>query len=53
MYTWRCDDGVYHWEHDSSEYTERISGRRDRGRSEEDMCLHIEQQYIKRLDESI
>ena len=40
---WRCYDGVYYWEHDSSEYTERISGRNDRGIIEEDKCIHIDQ----------
>ena len=53
IYMWRCYDGIYYWEHDASEYTGRISGRRDRGRIEEDLCIHIDQQYIKRLDEFI
>tara|TARA_B100000676_G_C17699585_1_gene640545 strand:+ start:61 stop:492 length:432 start_codon:yes stop_codon:yes gene_type:complete len=50
FYLWRCYDGVYYWEHNSSEYTEQISGRRDRGCIEESMCIHIATEYINHID---
>ncbi len=50
FYLWRCLDGVYYWEHGSSEYTEEISGRRDRGRIEENTCIHISQDNLTKLD---
>ena len=48
-YLWRCNDGVYGWLHDSTEYTEEISGRRDRGKIEENLCIHISQSNIKHI----
>ena len=48
-YLWRCNDGVYGWLHDSTEYTEEISGRRDRGKIEENLCIHISQANIKHI----
>lgn len=50
FYVWKCLDGCYYWEHDSSEYTERISGRRDRGRIEENNCIHISTEYLTKLE---
>ena len=50
-YLWRCNDGVYGWLHDSTEYTEEISGRRDRGKIEENLCIHISQANIKHIKE--
>ena len=50
-YLWRCNDGVYGWLHDSTEYTELISGRRARGKIEENLCIHISQANIKHIKE--
>ena len=51
FYMWNCVDGIYYWEHGSSEYTEKISGRRDRGKIEENMCIHILQKDIHNITE--
>ena len=51
FYMWNCFDGIYYWEHGSSEYTEKISGRRDRGKIEENMCIHIQQKNINNITE--
>ena len=48
-YLWRCIDGVFGWLHDSTEYNEEISGRRDRGKIEENLCIHISQANIKHI----
>ena len=49
FYIWNCLDCLVFWEHRSSPYTIRISGRCDRGRDEFSECIHIENQYIKKL----
>ena len=46
---WRCNDGIYGWEHKSSEYTIEKRGRCDRGKDEFDNCVDIKQKYIKPL----
>lgn len=48
-YIWRCNDGIYYWKHGSSDFTERISGRRDRGCIEENMCIHIKIKDINHI----
>ena len=49
FYLWRCNDGIYGWEHKSSEYTIEKRGRCDRGKDEFDDCVDIKQKYIKPL----
>ena len=49
FYLWRCNDGIYGWEHGSSEYTIEKRGRCDRGKDEFDNCVDIKQKYIKPL----
>jgi len=51
FYLWRCQDGIYRWEHKSSEYTICKRGRNDRGVDEFNDCVDIDQKYIKRLEE--
>ena len=51
FYLWRCQDGIYGWEHRSSEYTICKRGRNDRGIDEYDDCIDILQKYIKPLEE--
>lgn len=51
FYLWRCTDGIYGWEHRSSEYTICKRGRNDRGIDEFDDCVDILQKYIKPLEE--
>jgi len=48
-YIFNCYDGIYFWRHRSSPYTTKMSGRYDRGRDETAMCVHVENQYIKKL----
>ena len=49
FYLWRCNDGIYGWEHRSSEYDVCKRGRCDRGKDEFDDCVDINQQFIKPL----
>ena len=49
FYLWRCNDGIYGWEHRSSEYDVCKRGRCDRGKDEFDDCVDINQKYIKPL----
>lgn len=51
FYLWRCTDGIYGWEHRSSEYTICKRGRNDRGIDEFDDCVDIKQEFIKPLEE--
>ena len=48
-YLFSLNNGLYYWEHNSSPYTTKISGRCDRGKAEYHNCIHIEHQYIKKL----
>jgi len=49
FYLWKCNDGIYGWEHRSSEYDICKRGRCDRGKDEFDDCVDINQKYIKPL----
>tara|TARA_R110002012_G_scaffold312529_1_gene523340 strand:+ start:2838 stop:3287 length:450 start_codon:yes stop_codon:yes gene_type:complete len=49
FYLWRCNDGIYGWEHNSSEYTIEKRGRCDRGKDEFNDCVDIKQKNIKPL----
>ena len=50
FYLWKCYDGIFGWEHDSSPYSIKMQGRCDRGRNEYNECIDIEQKYIKPLN---
>lgn len=50
FYLWRCNDGIYGWEHRSTDYYVSQMGRWDRGRREVDDCVNIEQCNIKPLN---
>jgi len=49
FYLWRCTDGIFGWEHRSSEYEICKRGRCDRGKDEFDDCVDIKQKNIKPL----
>ena len=49
FYLWRCEDGIYGWEHRSSEFEVCNRGRCDRGRREVDLCVDVKQKFIKPL----
>lgn len=51
FYIWKCYDGYYYWEHDSSPYRIKTQGRCDRGKYEYNDCIDIENQYINSLGE--
>ena len=51
FYLWKCYDGIFGWEHNSSPYATKIQGRCDRGRDEYNDCIDIKQKYIKPLNE--
>lgn len=48
-YIFNCYNGIYFWQHKSSPYTTKVSGRNDRGRDEYSNCVHVENKYIKKL----
>lgn len=50
FYLWRCNDGVFGWEHRSTEFEIRKRGRTDRGKNEIDYCVDIKQKFIKPLN---
>lgn len=49
FYLWRCNDGIFGWEHRSSEFNICKRGRWDRGCEELDDCVDILQKNIKPL----
>lgn len=49
FYLWRCEDGIYGWEHRSTDFEICNRGRRDRGRREVDLCVDVKQKFIKPL----
>jgi len=49
FYLWKCNDGIYGWEHNSSEYDICKRGRCDRGKDEYSNCIDIKQKNIKSL----
>lgn len=51
FYLWRCNDGVYGWEHRSTPFEIRKRGRWDRGKQEIDDCVDVKLKYIKPLKE--
>lgn len=50
FYLWKCNDGIYGWEHRSTDYYVSQMGRYDRGRREVDDCVNIKQCNIKPLN---
>lgn len=49
FYLWRCEDGIYGWEHRSTDFEICNRGRWDRGRREVDLCVDVKQKFIKPL----
>ena len=49
FYIWKCTDGLFYWEHGSSDYEIKFSGRMDRGCDERADLVHISQENIKPL----
>ena len=49
FYLWKCNDGIYGWEHNSTEYDICKRGRYDRGKEEIDICVDIKQKNLKPL----
>lgn len=49
FYLWRCKDGIYGWEHRSTDFYVCEMGRYDRGRREVHQCVNIKQCNIKPL----
>tara|TARA_R100000654_G_scaffold24805_3_gene47997 strand:+ start:4437 stop:4904 length:468 start_codon:yes stop_codon:yes gene_type:complete len=50
IYLWNCNDGIYYWEHDSTLFTIKKSGRCDRGKPELSTCVHIKRKDLKKLE---
>lgn len=51
FYLWQCSDGVYGWEHRSTEFNIEDRGRTDRGKDEINKCVDIETRHLKPLTE--
>ncbi len=51
FYLWRCEDGIFGWEHRSTAFTIQRRGRCDRGRNEYNDCVDVLQENIKPLNE--
>tara|TARA_R100001440_G_scaffold43809_1_gene63549 strand:+ start:6747 stop:7199 length:453 start_codon:yes stop_codon:yes gene_type:complete len=49
FYLWVCIDGIYGWEHRTTEYDIEQRGRCDRGKNEYNDCVDIKQKNIKPL----
>ena len=49
FYLWKCNDGIFGWEHRSSDFEIMKRGRCDRGKDEYDDCIDIKQKNIKPL----
>ncbi len=49
FFLWKCYDGIFGWEMDSSEFCVCKRGRWDRGKQEIDDCIDIKQKFIKPL----
>ncbi len=49
FYLWRCLDGVYYWEQDTTAHKIIYSGRTDRGKDEMDDLVHIATEDLKPL----
>tara|TARA_R110000737_G_scaffold203207_1_gene222322 strand:- start:1704 stop:2147 length:444 start_codon:yes stop_codon:yes gene_type:complete len=50
FYLFRCIDGIYYWEHRSTNHTKGMIKRIDRGKVELSMCVHIKTYDLKKLD---
>ena len=50
FFLWRCLDGVYYWELDSSTYDIKFSGRTDRGKDERADLVHVATKDLTSLD---
>lgn len=53
FYLWKCNDGIYGWEHRSTDFFISKMGRCDRGKREIDDCININQCDIKPLNKLI
>lgn len=49
FYLWKCNDGIYGWEHRSTDFDICKRGRCDRGKDEYNDCVDIKTKNIKPL----
>ena len=49
FYLWKCNDGIYGWEHRSTDFDICKRGRCDRGKDEYNDCVDIKTKNIKSL----
>lgn len=50
FYLWRCNDGIYGWEHRKTEFSVCEMGRYDRGRAELHNCVNVKTQDMNQLN---
>lgn len=53
IFVFNCDDGIYYWEYDSSEFTKGRGGRCDRGCNEYATMAYIEIKHLTKLGDCI
>ena len=51
FYVFKCPDKVVYWEHGTTEFSVKLSGRCDRGRDEYSQCVHIKTEHLKSFDD--
>ena len=53
IFVFNCDDGIYFWEYDKTEFTIGKGGRCDRGCNEYTTMAYIEIKHLQQLDTSM
>lgn len=51
FYIWKCTDGYYYWEHNTTPYDICKRGRCDRGIDEYKDCIDVKTEYINKLED--
>ena len=53
IFVFNCDDGIFYWEYDSTQFTIGKGGRCDRGCNEYSTMAYIDIKYLQQLDISL
>ena len=51
IFVFNCEDGIYYWEYDSSQFTIGRGGRCDRGCNEYSQMAYVDIKYLKCIEE--
>ena len=52
IFVFNCDDGIFYWEYDSTQFTIGKGGRCDRGCNEYTIMAYVDVKHLHQLDES-